>query len=57
MGIIRPKSKKVCWWNCPNGKHEPYKRSCNNSKVCEYRCSQCILEREESIIEEKLEYI
>ena len=50
---IKPKSEKVCWWNCPDGKHEPYKRSCNNSKVCGYRCPECVKEREESIIEEK----
>ncbi|WP_291626122.1 zinc-ribbon domain-containing protein [Clostridium sp.] len=51
---IRLKSEEVCWWNCPDGKHEPFKRSCNSSYCLEYRCSECSKEKEESILEEKV---
>ena len=51
---ISPNSSKRCWWNCPEGKHEPYKRSCNDSNKKEYRCPNCVKDRKESIIEEKV---
>lgn len=44
--------KKVCW-NCPDDKHKSFKRSCNSSTKCEFRCPKCSEEKEESIIEEK----
>lgn len=50
---IAPNSKLKCWWNCPDGKHEPFERSCNNSYTCEFRCPNCVEEKEESILEEK----
>ena len=50
---IRPKSEEVCWWNCLNGEHEPFQRSCISSYYLEYRCPECSKEREESILEEK----
>lgn len=40
------------WWNCPDGKHEPYQRSCKSSKNYEFRCPTCMNERNESILEE-----
>ena len=43
----------MCWWNCPDGKHEPFKRSCNQSYHLDFRCPECVKERKESIIEEK----
>ena len=46
-------SNKKVWWNCLDGEHEPYKRSCKNSTFCEFRCPKCTKEREESFIEEK----
>ena len=46
-------SSRDCWWNCPDGKHEPYKRTCKISIICEFRCPDCVKEREESMIEEK----
>ena len=33
-----------CWWNCPDGKHEPFKRSCNGSTYYDYKCHKCVLE-------------
>ena len=27
---IAPNSTTICWWNCTEGKHEPYQRNCTN---------------------------
>ena len=50
---IAPRSRKKLWWNCPDNKHESFKRSCDSSVRYEFRCPDCIKEREESILEEK----
>ena len=50
---ISPNSHKKVWWNCVEDKHEPYERSCASSTRLEYRCSKCVEERKDSIIEEK----
>ena len=50
---VTPRSSKKYWWNCPDDKHEPFKRSCDSSVVCKFRCPNCVKEREESFIEEK----
>ena len=50
---IAPNSIKLFWWNCPDGKHEPYQKKANHMTTLEYRCSKCVEERKESIIEEK----
>ena len=50
---LAPHSNKVVWWNCPDNKHEPYERNCNDSTMAEFRCPKCVEEKEESIIEEK----
>ena len=46
-------SNKEVWWNCPDDKHESFKRKCDVSTSLEYRCPECVKEREESFIEEK----
>ena len=38
---LKPNSFIECWWNCPKGKHEPFKRSCSESKEAKYRCPNC----------------
>lgn len=38
---IAPYSKTKCWWNCPDGKHEPFERSCDASTNYNYRCPEC----------------
>ena len=38
---IAPNSNKEVWWNCLNGKHDPYLRICSNSKQYDYRCPEC----------------
>ena len=50
---IAPNSLIECWWNCPDIKHKPFKRSCHHSFASEYRCIECVQERKESLIEEK----
>ena len=44
---------KKAWWNCPDDKHEPFERSCAKSMRFEFRCPECVKEKEESIIEGK----
>ena len=46
-------SNKKVWWNCPDDKHESFKRDCSSSVMYEFRCPKCSEEKEESIIEEK----
>lgn len=46
-------SEQKFLWNCPDNKHNSFKRDCKNSKKYDFRCPQCIEEREESLIEEK----
>ena len=46
-------SRKKVWWNCPDNKHEPFERSCSNSINLEFRCPECVKEKEESVLEEK----
>ena len=38
---LKPNSFIECWWNCPKGKHKPFKRSCSESKEAKYRCPNC----------------
>ena len=46
-------SGEKVWWNCPDDKHDSFKRSCKVSMMCEFRCPECVKEKEESIYEEK----
>jgi hypothetical protein len=50
-----PKSNKEIWWKCPDGKHKDYKRSITSSnRMCNFRCPNCIKERDESFLQEKV---
>lgn len=31
------------WWNCPDGKREPFLRNCDNSIKCDFRCPDCVV--------------
>ena len=46
-------SNEKIWWNCPDNKHESFKRSCDSSAKYEFRCPECVKERSESFLEEK----
>lgn len=49
-----PKSDKKVWWKCPDGKHDDYYRTINSSNACNFRCPECVQERTESILQEKV---
>lgn len=49
-----PKSNQKVWWKCPEGKHEDYFRTINTSNKCNFRCPECINERNESLLQEKV---
>ena len=48
-----PRSNKKVWMECPDKKHESFKRSCFLSTLAEYRCPKCSKNRRKSYIEEK----
>jgi hypothetical protein len=49
-----PKCGKEVWWKCPDGIHEDYKRKISNSNNYNFRCPECIRERDESFLQEKV---
>lgn len=49
-----PYSMKKVWWKCPNGKHEDYIRNVVNSNIYNFRCHECVRERLESFLQEKV---
>lgn len=49
-----PYSRKYAIWKCENNKHADFKKTIRNAHVCEFRCSKCMDERKESIIQEKV---
>lgn len=48
-----PKSEEKVYWKCSDGKHQDYKRGIDISNKAEFRCPECIQERDESMIQEK----
>lgn len=42
------------WWKCECGKHEDYKRNILNSKTNDFKCPECVRERKESFLQEKV---
>ena len=49
-----PYSNEEVWWKCPEGKHEDYKRKISRSTICDFRCPDCVRERDESFLQEKV---
>lgn len=47
-------SHEEVWWKCPDGKHEDYKRSIKDSNDANFRCPECVQERKESFLQEKV---
>ena len=45
---------KHAWWKCPNGKHEDYYRKISVSNMCDFTCPECVKERNESFLQEKV---
>jgi hypothetical protein len=49
-----PFSMKKVWWKCECGKHEDYERSIASTNKYDFRCPECIKERDESFLQEKV---
>lgn len=49
-----PNSNKKVWWKCTNEMHRDYKRAIDNSNRYKFRCSNCVRERNESYLQEKV---
>ena len=49
-----PKSHIKVWWKCPEGKHEDYYRIIQGSNTYDFRCAECVRERDESFLQEKV---
>lgn len=42
------------WWKCECGKHEDYKRTISSALIRDFRCIECVRERDESLLQEKV---
>jgi len=49
-----PKSNKSVWWKCADRKHKDYYRNINNSNKYNFQCPECVRERNESFLQEKV---
>lgn len=49
-----PMSGTKVWWKCRCGEHEDYQRTVACSSKKEFRCPQCVRERTESFLQEKV---
>jgi len=49
-----PWASKEVYWKCPDGIHKDFKRNIAGSNSCEFRCPECVRNREESLIQEKV---
>lgn len=49
-----PKSNQEVYWKCQKEKHNDYKRNINNSNRSDFYCPECVKERDESFLQEKV---
>ena len=49
-----PQSRHKAWWKCEKDKHNDYLRTIGNSTNSEFRCPECVRERNESFLQEKV---
>lgn len=49
-----PKSSEEVWWKCPEGKHDDYFKEIHNANYNYFRCPECVHERNESFLQEKV---
>ena len=49
-----PMSNKKVWWKCFDEKHKDYQRSIDKSNIFNFRCPECVRERHESFLQEKV---
>lgn len=52
--LYPPRTKQKVWWKCSEGKHQDYLRSIADSNKYGFRCPNCVRERDESILQEKV---
>lgn len=52
--IISRGSGKNSWWKCENNIHEDYERSVSEACYKNFRCPDCVRERDESFLQEKV---
>jgi hypothetical protein len=50
----KPYSMSKIWWKCLKEKHENYYRSINKSTLSNFRCSKCVREQTESILQKNV---
>lgn len=49
-----PKSSEYVWFKCVDGIHKDYLRNIGNSNSFNFRCPECVRERTESLLQEKV---
>lgn len=49
-----PHSMQMVYWKCLDDKHEDYPRIIDSSNNCDFRCPDCVGERQESFLQEKV---
>lgn len=47
-------SNEKVWWKCTDNKHEDYKREVSSATRQNFRCPECVRERDESFLQEKV---
>jgi hypothetical protein len=47
-------TEQIVWWRCFDKKHDDFKRKICISYMTDFRCPDCVKERKESIIQEKV---
>jgi hypothetical protein len=47
-------SASMVWWKCPDKKHNDFQRKITNSNYLNFRCPECVRERDESFLQEKV---
>ena len=52
--LIAPHSMHKAWFKCGNKKHEDYFKNIGNASHSNFRCPECVQERDESFLQEKV---
>ena len=47
-------SKETIFWKCPDGIHKDFPRTISASSIYNFRCPDCVRERDESFLQEKV---
>lgn len=52
--LYTPCNSQKAWFKCECGKHEDYYGKISDQNKCEFRCPECVRERDESFLQEKV---